>query len=1493
MDQDLDSRLVQEGVYTNALNIQVSTASDNDVGAVENSLSNRKLTNLDIGSNAKTLGMYFDSVGEKIYYFLTTDSGDYLIEYCIDEESAEFVLIDTSAGVLNFDENFLITGVNLVVDSDNGVRLLLWTDNLNPPRQINIERAKTYGANNFTDLEISLIKPPPLYPPTITLVDSIDEGDQNNIEERFIRFGYRYQYLDNEYSAISPFTNVAFFPEAFFYDFSLSSNESMINAFNQVDIVVNTGPSVVKALEVVFKDSNSSTVYSINSYVKAEQGWSDDIEITVNFINNKIFKALPSDQLFRLYDNVPLKAKAQELIGNRLIFGNYTENYNLVDANGDAIVVGYAVEALTSAIASGLPRESLKSNRDYEIGIAYIDTQGRMTSVLTSDNNTIYFPNPNCILQNQIKVILPNVAPAFATAYRFFIKQTRTDYDTITPSVFYNDGVFVWVLLQGNEVNKVTLGEFIYVKADTQEILDVAVQTRVLEIETQPKDFLDNGGVQLAGVYMKLKPSGYDLNEGDYDLYDFSSYDNSTNANDNPIRSQSNVVELAVYYGLNGLDDLTSGGTYTGTDDIRYIIRIFSLGTPDTFEWSNDNGATFDDNGGVGFPITGAAQIIEDGLEGTFGATTGHTLTDEWIISAKAANYNNLGGDENSKAYAFFKSLDANGNLNVDDVILGGSVIAISYRETGDASVNVEVRFIASRQYANLEEWFYGDNILDDFFADASQIWFRRGTIGNAFAGAKYFEQDPTGDMVLIIRSFGTQNNDFDNIVRVYSTLEIISLDQTVLLETIPINDNSELFFEIGRTYDIDENGFHLGYDGTDVSQSAGVAGEMILDIFNCFSWGNGFESYKIKDLFNATNFKLDSRPSTTLENYRENVRIASLTYSQVYEQTTNFNGINEFNLSTLNFKDLDDLYESIQKLYARDTNLIVFQEDKIHRLPYLKNILFDTSGDVNVTQSTEVLGTEQAYAGEFGISTNPESFAFYGNAIYFTDVRRAVVCRLDLNGIIEISRNGMDNFFEDSFRELLNTKKLGAFDLFNKQYVLTVDETVDTTPANVTCGSMIYRTNQIEAYNYTFTLNNLGGEISIDYDITQGSVNITATFNASMYSTGTVSGSGTLSFTRDTLSEDVVSVVVTSVGVLPAEFTLENICPTGLAMDVVIIIINDAAKAGSTMTSRYKWGGSNFYSEIPVFEADGVTLFKTYSGVEGDTRFPLRGSTVEMQAYKDITNAEFFEADEGNSLSYLVSSTVYTEGQIPDIQAAATTLTITTYNEDGIPETNFGDFVFNRTSINERLYMIWDYTSLSINEDTYIYMYFDSSGSMDDTLAPLITMRDTLLKTALLPFYNDDSDLYDNRVFVISQANERTLDMLNANGQTPVGNIVAMVFQDEASPIYHPSATPFNPAQRTAQYNADILTFRTRLNGFLPDYYKGVSFQVVPNVDQGYKGFLEAVENGQSAYAGSNGLSDKTEILWKYDITDGGTPQYYLDQVTAALTELGFDLNP
>ena len=38
----------------------------------------------------------------------------------------------------------------------------------------------------------------------------------------------------------------------------------------------------------------------------------------------QIHSVLPNDQLLRAWDNVPKKAKAQEITANRIIYGNYT-----------------------------------------------------------------------------------------------------------------------------------------------------------------------------------------------------------------------------------------------------------------------------------------------------------------------------------------------------------------------------------------------------------------------------------------------------------------------------------------------------------------------------------------------------------------------------------------------------------------------------------------------------------------------------------------------------------------------------------------------------------------------------------------------------------------------------------------------------------------------------------------------------------------------------------------------------------------------------------------------------------------------------------------------------------------------------------------------------------------------------------------------------------------------------------------------------------------
>jgi hypothetical protein len=147
---------------------------------------------------------------------------------------------------------------------------------------------------------------------------------------------------------------------------------------------------------------------------------------------------------------------------------------------------------------------------------------------------------------------------------------------------------------------------------------------------------------------------------------------------------------------------------------------------------------------------------------------------------------------------------------------------------------------------------------------------------------------------------------------------------------------------------------------------------------------------------------------------------------------------LNEFNLSLGNFKYLDRFFGSIQKLFSRDTDLVVFQENKISKVLYGKNLLSDSTGGGVVASIPEVLGTQISYEGEYGISLNPESFTRWGNDLYFTDARRGAVMALQPNGLFEISSQGMKNWFKANLDT--NVVKLGMMDPYFEHYVLAVD---------------------------------------------------------------------------------------------------------------------------------------------------------------------------------------------------------------------------------------------------------------------------------------------------------------------------------------------------------------------------------------------------------------------------------------------------------------------
>ena len=102
-----------------------------------------------------------------------------------------------------------------------------------------------------------------------------------------------------------------------------------------------------------------------------------------------------------------------------------------------------------------------------------------------------------------------------------------------------------------------------------------------------------------------------------------------------------------------------------------------------------------------------------------------------------------------------------------------------------------------------------------------------------------------------------------------------------------------------------------------------------------------------------------------------------------------------------------------------KDTNLIIFQESKVSRALIDKDAIYSAEGGGSITNVNTTIGTIIPYAGKFGISTDPGSFAAYGYRKYFSDKNNNAVLRLSMDGITEISNYGMRDYFRDELNQI------------------------------------------------------------------------------------------------------------------------------------------------------------------------------------------------------------------------------------------------------------------------------------------------------------------------------------------------------------------------------------------------------------------------------------------------------------------------------------------
>jgi len=211
------------------------------------------------------------------------------------------------------------------------------------------------------------------------------------------------------------------------------------------------------------------------------------------------------------------------------------------------------------------------------------------------------------------------------------------------------------------------------------------------------------------------------------------------------------------------------------------------------------------------------------------------------------------------------------------------------------------------------------------------------------------------------------------------------------------------------------------------------------LGYYNCYSYGTGVESNRIRDDFNAVTIDKGVKASMPLaEQYKEERKRSGLIFSGIYNSTSGINRTNEFIQAEPITKDLNPINGGIQKLFARDTDLVTFCENKVFKILANKDALFNADGNTNVTSNQAVLGQSIPFVGEYGMSRNPESFASESYRVYFTDKDRGAVLRLSKDGLTPISDAGMKDWFRDNLR--FATSLIGSYDDRDDQYNLTLE---------------------------------------------------------------------------------------------------------------------------------------------------------------------------------------------------------------------------------------------------------------------------------------------------------------------------------------------------------------------------------------------------------------------------------------------------------------------
>jgi len=1006
-------------------------------------------------------------------------------------------------------------------------------------------------------------------------VVNFEQASDTLFENKFPRFSYRYKYIDGEYSPFSPFTRVAFKPSIYSADTVKGYNLGMRNDLREVKLEAfvtkdhTVGPGVfskkiphdVIGIDLLYKESNSPTVYIVDSITPQDDVWNAAVNPLYNAIgsgsysitSDTIYKVTASNQLLRGFDSVPIKALAQEVVGNRVIYGNYMQNLNT--KNSIDLSFYYGLSGVNIEDEVGVP--SIKTLRNYQLGVVYEDKYGRQTPILTNKDSVINLPINESKNPNTLKAEINSLAPLNADSFKYFIKETSSEYYNLPLARWYNaeDGN-IWLSFISADRNKVDEETYLYLKKAHGS--DRCVQTpnkyKVLAIANEAPSFIKTDRQSFGDL----------VHNSNFDDLLFNDYTFTPIKGKSVFRVNSTLINSSGYAEIESAENLEMILSHPITNSISNRYQITSA----VEDQLNTSGYIITIKGTFGTDVnfiedsssTPSIPVIKDGvvLEITKGEVKNKPefdgkffvkINQDFNISNYITPYSN---DPNQMAITHQEPLyyftDTNvpqftqssgnnwGNINTTTTMptrdnLGSYSLSDASIDAQD-SVGLQGTPLPTTD-PNGPKWFIDklpfeglrqgptqssdgvNNGIDGYYIDiafsgipiapggsANTVdvdgWIV-GEASNSFTDQEvtmtqnlntgkrfYFADDPDKTLytitnVEIIDTFNyidvltgnTQvlsyyaypqnfrrtwrlkldkqidNQTFDprsNSINQVSNSNPVSIN---FVENLEERDGSVLLsknpavFETKPKNDEGLEIYHEASESIDISRHGDLHS---IEWFNCFIFGNGVESDRIQDDFNAAT--IDNGPKVSAEfegEYKQETVPNRLIFSGIYNSKNSVNRTNEFIAAEGITKDINPTYGSIQKLYTRNSDLVTFCEDKVLRILANKDALFNADGNVNLTASSNVLGQAIPFAGSFGISKNPESFAYEKYRAYFTDKQRGAVLRLSMDGLTPISEYGMSNYFRDNLKNA--TKISGSYDAYNKEYnvVLVSDDKKET----------------------------------------------------------------------------------------------------------------------------------------------------------------------------------------------------------------------------------------------------------------------------------------------------------------------------------------------------------------------------------------------------------------------------------------------------------------